>query len=130
MYSIFHVMEMIYLWVQKASYQRVYNISFKIYMYTSEVKWKLLSHVWLFLTPWTIVHGILQARILKWVAIPFSRGSSQPRDRTQVSHIAGGFFISWATREAPTYTKILKNKYGKEYVKREIVATFESQDYG
>ena len=47
------------------------------------------------------VHGILQARILEWVAFPFSRGSSQPRDQTQVSHIAGGFFTSWATREAP-----------------------------
>ena len=46
------------------------------------------------------VHGILQARILEWVAFPFSRGSSQPRDRTQVSHIAGSFFTSWATREA------------------------------
>ena len=40
------------------------------------------------------VHGILQARVLEWVAFPFSRGSSQPRDRTQVSHIAGGFFTS------------------------------------
>ena len=40
------------------------------------------------------VHGILQARILKWVAFPFSRGSSQPRDRTQVPIIAGGFFTS------------------------------------
>ena len=38
------------------------------------------------------LHGILQARILEWVAFPFSRESSQPRDRTQVSHIAGGFF--------------------------------------
>ena len=37
------------------------------------------------------VHGILQDRILKWVAVPFSRGSSQPRDRTQVSHITGRF---------------------------------------
>ena len=37
------------------------------------------------------VHGILQARILEWVAIPFSRGSSQPRDQTQVSLIAGRF---------------------------------------
>ena len=37
-------------------------------------------------------HGILQARILKWVAVPFSRGSSQPRDQTQVSHVADGFF--------------------------------------
>ena len=40
------------------------------------------------------VHGILQARILEWVGFPFSRGSSQPRNRTQVSHIAGGFFTS------------------------------------
>ena len=40
------------------------------------------------------VHGILQARILEWVAFPFSRGSSQTRDQTQVSHIAGGFFTS------------------------------------
>ena len=43
--------------------------------------------------PYT-VHGILQARILEWIAFPFSRGSSQPRNRTQVSHIAGGFFTS------------------------------------
>ena len=40
------------------------------------------------------VHGILQARILERVAFPFSRGSSQPRDRTQACHIAGRFFIS------------------------------------
>ena len=46
------------------------------------------------------VHGIHQARILEWVAVTFFRGSSQPRDRTQISHIAGGFFTSWATREA------------------------------
>ena len=43
------------------------------------------------------VHGILQARILEWVAIPFFTGSSQPRDQTQVSCIADGFFTSWAT---------------------------------
>ena len=46
------------------------------------------------------VHGILQGRILEWIAIPFSRGSSQLRDRTQVSCIADGFFTVWATREA------------------------------
>ena len=40
------------------------------------------------------IHEILQVRILEWVAFPFSRGSSQPKDRTQVSHIAGGFFAS------------------------------------
>ena len=46
------------------------------------------------------VHRILQARILEWIAIPFFRGSSWPRDWTQVSHIAGWFFTTWATREA------------------------------
>ena len=50
-----------------------------------------------------IVHGILQARILERIAFPFSRGSSQPRDQTQVSRIEGGFFTSWATREAQEY---------------------------
>ena len=46
-------------------------------------------------------HGILQARILQWVAIPSSRGSSQPRDQTQVSCTAGRFFTIWATKETP-----------------------------
>ena len=46
------------------------------------------------------VHGVLQARMLEWVAFPFSRASSEPRDRTQVSHIADTYFTSWATREA------------------------------
>ena len=46
------------------------------------------------------IHGILQAGILEWVVFPFSRGSFQPRDRTQVSRIAGGFFTNWAIREA------------------------------
>ena len=50
-----------------------------------------------------IVHGILQARMMEWVAFPFSRGSSQPRDRTRISCIAGWFFTSWATREAQEY---------------------------
>jgi len=46
------------------------------------------------------VHGILQARILEWVTIPFARGSSQPRDWTWVSYIVRGFFTIWAIREA------------------------------
>ena len=49
--------------------------------------------------PGSSVHGILQARILERVAIPFSRGSSRPRDQTPISCIAGGFFTIWATRE-------------------------------
>ena len=57
------------------------------------------------------VHGILQARILEWVAIPFLRVSSQPRDWTQVSCIAGRFFTIWATKEAhiTAYTMYKKN---------------------
>ena len=51
--------------------------------------------------PGSSVLGILQARILQWVAISFSRGSSRPRDRTQVSRIAGRRFNLWATGEAP-----------------------------
>ena len=48
--------------------------------------------------------GILQARILEWVVMPSSRASSQPRDQTQVSRIAGGgFFTVWATRETQEY---------------------------
>ena len=52
--------------------------------------------------PGSSAHGILQARILEWVAIPFFRGSSQPRDWNWVSCIAGRFFTLWATREADT----------------------------
>ena len=56
-------------------------------------------------------HGILQARRREWVAFPFSRGSSQPRDRTQVSHIAGRFFTSGANWEAQiNRTSIKKNQ--------------------
>ena len=57
-----------------------------------------------------IVHGILQARILDWLAVPFSRGSSQPRDWTQASNTAGRFFTSWATREAH-YLLLKANSY-------------------
>ena len=53
--------------------------------------------------PGSSIHGIFQARGLGWVAISFSRGSSQPRDRTQVSRIVGRRFNLWATREAPVW---------------------------
>ena len=52
---------------------------------------------------YTHIHGILQARILEYVAFPFSRGSSQPRNWTQVSGIAARFFTNWATKEAQEY---------------------------
>ena len=58
--------------------------------------WDFMNHS----SPGTSVHETLQARILEWVAIPFFRESSQPRDWTQVSCIAGRFFTVWVTREA------------------------------
>ena len=69
--------------------------------------WKLVVHSYPTLCgpmdcslPGSSILGILQARVLEWVAISFSRGSSWPRDWTQVSCIAGRFFTNWATREA------------------------------
>ena len=60
------------------------------------------------------VHGILQARILEWVAFSFSRGSSQSRDRIQVSCIIDGFLTSWATKEAQL--KVCKKIYFCSYL--------------
>ena len=61
----------------------------------------LPSHLRLFAAPRTAARqGILQARTPEWVAMPSSRGPSPPRDRTQASHVAGGFFTVSATREA------------------------------
>ena len=52
------------------------------------------------------VHGILHARILEWLTIPFSRRSSQPKDQTQISFIAGRFFTIWVTREGILFKNI------------------------
>ena len=59
-----------------------------------------LCHPMDYSPPVSSVHGILWARILEWVANPFSRGSFRPRDQTRISYIAGRFFTSWATQEA------------------------------
>ena len=59
--------------------------------------------------PMDCIHGILQTRIPEWIAFPFSRGSSQPRDQSQVSRMAGGFFTSWATKEDPLGTHGVSN---------------------
>ena len=76
------------------------NLESWIFSISEKWKWKLLSCVQLFVTPQTYtVHGILQARILEWVAIPLSRGSSQHRTQTRVSWIAGRFLTNWAIRE-------------------------------
>ena len=64
------------------------------------------------------VHGIFQARVLEWIAISFSRGSSWPRNRTQVSRIAGRRFTIWATMGAPGdyHTKWSKSDKDKYYM--------------
>ena len=85
-------------------------------------KWKKvksLSRVQLFATPWPTlwdpmdytVHGILQARVLEWVAFPFSRGSFQPRDQAQVSCIAGRFKLSH--KGSPPKAKLAPKKKGQ-----------------
>ena len=66
--------------------------------------------------PVSFVHGSLQARILEWVAIFCSRVSSQPRDRTWVSYIAGRFFIVSATREDLYISNVTINKNTKECI--------------
>ena len=70
--------------------------------------------------PSSFLHGILQGRVMEWVAISFSRGSSQPRDQTQVSHIPGRCFIFRATREAQYYRP---HKIYPTYVKLQFHAT-------
>ena len=73
-----------------------------------------------FATPWTVAHQaplsmkFLQARILDWVAISFSRRSSWLRDRTRVSCIAGGFFTIWATRDVLGSHSLSKAKLGSD----------------
>ena len=91
-------------WLCRGGCRGWLRASLVVQWYRSEVTWKSLSRAQLFATRWTTtVYGILQARILKWVASPFSRGSYQPRDRTQVSHIAGGFFIPAEPPEKPQF---------------------------
>ena len=83
--------------------QPLQHLQVKITACGGSEKWKWVTQSCLTLCNpmYYTVHGILPARILEWVAVPFPRGCPQPRDRIQVSHIAGGFFTSWATREMP-----------------------------
>ena len=62
--------------------------------------------------PGSSIPGILQARILEWVAYPFSRGSSPPRNQTGVSCIADRFFTSWACKEAPVHSELVNTLAG------------------
>ena len=68
------------------------------------------------------VYGILQARILEWVAFPFSGGSSQPRDGTQVSCIVGTFFTIWATSETQeSWSSMDLNRYILVIMKQKLL---------
>ena len=69
--------------------------------------------------PGSSIHGIFQTRVLEWVAISFSRGSSQPRDRTVVSCIAGRLFTIWATREATKLENTMPN--GRNQTQRPLI---------
>ena len=94
-----------FLWFQPG-FWRESNVSNTPLLYVHMCVWVTQSSPTLcnpmhYSSPGSSAHGILQARILEWVAVPFSRGSSQPRDRTQVSHIAARFFTVWATRQFP-----------------------------
>ena len=64
--------------------------------------------------PGSSVHGILQAGILEWVAVPSMRGFSQPMDRTQVSCIVGRFLTTWGTREAPRILEWVAYPFSRE----------------
>ena len=68
------------------------------------------------------VHGILQGRILEWVAFPFSRGSSQPRDRTQISCSTGGLFTSWAPKNWCFWTMVLEKTLESTLHNKEITS--------
>ena len=90
----------LYIFIQPASAQTLSHIINSVYTHKVKVTQLCLT----LCDPMDCtVHGILQARILEWVAIPFSRESSQTRDQTQVSCIAGGFFTIWTTREYQEY---------------------------
>ena len=81
------------------------------------------------------IHGILQARILEWVAVPFSRGSSQPRDRTQVSHILRNMIwlssslVAQLVKNPPATQKTLVRSLGWEDPLEKGKPTHSSMDY-
>ena len=66
------------------------------------------------------VHGVLQARILGWISVSFSRGSSLPKDQTWVSCIAGRFFTIWVTREAHVYIYTHTHTHTHKYIHKNI----------
>ena len=96
----------------------------------------LLSCVWLFATPWLaacqapLSGGFFQARILEWVAISFTRGSSRLRDRTWVSCTVGKFVTGWATRETPEEGEQEKTPWRKITGEGEWAGPLDSDRHG
>ena len=76
--------------------------------------------------PCSSIHGIFQARILEWIAIFFSRGSSQPRDWTQVSHTAGRLFTILATRESLALFLLFYFKSWKDRMHAQLYMTLHN----
>ena len=106
--------------IQQKEFTYLYTILPKIFL-PCDQKWVKVAQSCLTLCdpmdyspPCSSVHGILQARILEWVAIPFSRGSSQPRGQTQVSCTAGKVFTVWAIREVQEYCSGVATSPSKE----------------
>ena len=98
-------------------------------------KWKCssLSLVWLCdaidgSPPGSSVHGILQARILEWVAIPFSRGSSPPRDQTQASCTASRLFTVWATGEALYRSDLINSSHKPQEKCTVIICSLQKRE--
>ena len=96
----------------------------------------LLSCVWLFATPWSaaceapLSGGFFQARILEWVAVSFTRGSSRLRDRTWVSCTVGKFITGWATRETPEEGEQEKTPWRKITGEGEWAGPLDSDRHG
>ena len=96
------ILNCVFWWVWVLNFDNVQFFSYIIVCLVTQSSWTLCN-------PMTVAHqallsmGLLQARILEWIAMSSSIGFSQPRDQTQVSWIAGGFFTVWATREAQEY---------------------------
>ena len=98
--------------IRDPSQSLYYYTPFSFNYTSSKVKWSEVAQLCPTLCdpkdcslPGSSIHGIFQARVLEWIAISFSRGSSRPRDGTRVSRIAGRRFTIWATREAHTSSK-------------------------
>ena len=113
--------------IHKHIYTHIHKLPINIHIHTCTREYVLVAQLCPTLCdsmdcspPGPRLHGILQARILEWAAIHFSRGSSWPRYWAWVSCIAGGFFTIWATREAHVCTYIYVNIHKHIYTAKHM----------